>query len=162
MATTEMVKISVHKFQPGVEAVLFSEEFEMEDDIIQKILSAKVRYMNLLMGYFEGVENAISGLIFEKAETPYEKRRTEGYKRKYRELRTAYMHILNSFSIQSYSQVTYLNRVLTMNESIRRYTEIHLEELADVEQINSTIVKKAKTEYETLLKEYLSVVRLMF
>lgn len=166
-AVTEMVRISVRKIgnsmprANGVETVLFSDEYEMERDFITKIKVAKQNYINALSAYFDGILSSTSD-FFKNDNSDFEKRRSERIKNKYIILYKSYMSILNNFTIDSYRQVTYAGNILVRSESVRRYTEIHIEELADIDQIKSVSVENAKKEYEELLKAYINVIRFIF
>lgn len=166
-AATEMVKISVRKIEnsmpsaKGVESILFTDGYDMEIEFIAKIKVAKQNYINALSAYFDGILSTTSD-FFKNDNSEFEKRRTEAIKKQYILLYKSYMNILNSFTIDTFRQVTYAGKILVRLESVRRYTEIHIEELADIDQIKSVSVENAKKEYEDLLKAYINVIRFIF
>lgn len=156
----DTVKISIAPVSNN--NAMFAEEFTMEFNVIQKIGEAKVQYQNALEAYFDGVLKGIYTSINSDTINSFERVRLDATYRKYVALYKHYCRILNNFSIESLKQVSYMGVPYSLHESIRRFTQTHLEELSEIEQIHSAPVVSTKNEYEALVREYLHLVRFSY
>ena len=160
MTNTDMVKITISKFgTDNHESDLFTEGFSMEFNVIQRILEAKEQYRNAIEAYFDGFYKGVKESLKSEEISVFERKRLAVMYRKNEAVHKHYQRILNNFSIESLDAVKYLGVTYGQNESVRRFTEVHIEELSEVEQISSIPVVSAKVQYVETLREFLQIVR---